>query len=81
MRTIAERAIFGVFAGAEKRFFIGVGCPCERRKFSAFVGAIAEGLVLRLAACAPIIGFAGFNVDGERGFASNVRSCHEEVPY
>jgi hypothetical protein len=46
MRAITEWAILGVFAGAEKRFFIGIGRPCKRRKFGAFVGAIAEGLVL-----------------------------------
>ena len=65
MRTITERTIFCVFAGAEKRLFIGICRPRQRREVGAFMRSVAEGLVLRLAARAPIIGFTGFDVDGE----------------
>jgi len=76
MRAITERAILGVLAGTEERLLIRIRRPSQRREVGAFVRAIAEGLVLRLAAGAPIIGFAGFNVDGEGGFASTVGSGH-----
>ena len=76
MRTITQRAVLGVLAGAEKRFLVGVGGPSQWREVGAFVRAVAEGLVLRLAARTPIVGFACFDLDWEWSFTSNVGCGH-----
>ena len=76
VRSVAQWAVFAMLAGAEKRFFVGVRRPSQWREVGAFVGAVAEGLAFGLAARAPIIGFTGFDVDGEGSFASNMGSGH-----
>ena len=68
MRPVAERAVGAVLAAAEINgaiFLGGVGSRCEA---GSFVGAVAEWLGRTLAAGAPVIGFACFDGDGDRGF-------------
>jgi hypothetical protein len=47
-----------------------VGRVFRRREFGAFVAAVAKGLGLALAAGAPVVVLAFFDIDGERGFAA-----------
>jgi hypothetical protein len=69
--TVAENWIGAVLAAAEVDG-LGLGSVefygCE---IAARVAAVAEGLDGALAAGAPIIAFAGFDIDGKRTFLGN----------
>jgi hypothetical protein len=71
MGAIAEGRVSGVFAGAQEGFF-GFSCSkFQGHKFSAFVAAIAEGLVFGVTTGAPEIILAGFNIDRKGQFSRN----------
>ena len=76
MRSVAECAIAAVLAAAEINraiFFGGIG---GWRKAASLVGAVAERLSGTLATGAPVVGFSGFDGNGDRGFLSNNRFGH-----
>src|SRR3954470_14069004 len=53
VRSVTEGLPVGVLAGAEELARRGIGCPFDRREFTAFVTAVAERLVLGAPAGAP----------------------------
>jgi hypothetical protein len=67
-----------VLAGAEVDRAGGFGLIGYRCEGGTLVGAIAEGLVLAVAARAPVVGLAGFDEDGDRGLLGDVGSGHGE---
>jgi hypothetical protein len=75
--SIAERALLGVLAGAEVDHAGGFGLVGDRREGAALVSAIAERLGFAVAAGTPVVGLAGLDEDGERGFLRDVRGGHE----
>ena len=79
MGAITERALLGVFAGAEVDHAGGFGLVGNRREGAALVGAVAERLGFALATGAPVVGLAGFDEDRERGFLRDVRGGLEEL--
>lgn len=75
--AVAECAVAAVFAAAEidrARFFGFVRCRC---KFRSLVRAVAERLRRALTARAPVVGFASFDFDSDRGFFGDDRSAHK----
>ena len=63
MAAVAEGLVLGGFAAAEVDFS-GFGCVVfDRSEVTAFVGAVAKGLVGAFAAGAPEIGFPFFDFD------------------
>lgn len=79
MVAVAERPVAGMLAATEINravFFGGVGLGCEP---GSFVRAVAHGLILALAACAPVVGFPGFNGYWIRRFLGNVWFVHNFV--
>jgi hypothetical protein len=63
MRTVAERTLLGVLTGAEIDRSVGFSLIRHRREGGTLVGAVAERLVLAVAARAPVVGLAGFDED------------------
>jgi NADH:ubiquinone oxidoreductase subunit K len=78
MRAVAERTLLGVLAGAEIDRAVRLGLVRHRSKSRAFVGAVAEGLVLAVAAGAPVVGLAGFNEDGDGRLLRDMGGGHDE---
>src|SRR6266446_11012412 len=80
MGAAAERLCRGLFAGAEPHLFALRRHPLHRRERGALVRAVAEWLVLRLAAGAPPVVLAGFHSDadwrgsGDHGLVTHGRS-------
>jgi len=71
MRAVAEGAVAAVFTATEINraiLFSGVG---GRGKAASLVGAVTERLCSTLTAGAPVVGFTGFDGNGDRGFLSN----------
>ena len=67
MRTIAKWCVLRCLAPAKEQFAILFGGVFHRLKAGTFVRPVAEGLIGRLPACAPEIGFAVCHIDGEGG--------------
>jgi hypothetical protein len=78
MRAVAERTLLGVLTGAEIDRAVRLGLERHRGESRAFVGAVAEGLVLAVAAGAPVVGLAGFNEDGDGRLLRDVGGGHDE---
>lgn len=76
MCSIADRLLAAVFAAAEENSLAGVSGVLDRCYACVFVAAIAERLITALAAGAPEIGFALFNLDRVGGFLNDDRCCH-----
>ena len=76
MGAVAQRTLLGMFAGAEIDRAVRVGRVRNRRESGTLVGAVAEGLVLALAARAPVIGLTGFDEDRDGRLLGDVRSGH-----
>src|SRR5580698_11213068 len=66
VRTVAQRRVVRVLAGAQVGLAGGARRVGTRRELAALVRAIAEGLMGRLAARAPVIGRARFEIDTHR---------------
>src|SRR5229473_2655922 len=71
MRAAAERLCRGLLAGTEPHLFALRRRPLHWRERGALVRAVAERLVLRLAARAPPVVLAGFDIDADRLPSSN----------
>jgi hypothetical protein len=67
-----------MLAGAEVNGAVRLGFIRHRREGGTLVGAIAERLVLAMAAGAPVVGLAGFDEDGDRGLLRDVGRAHDE---
>jgi hypothetical protein len=78
MRAVAQSALLGVLAGAEVDGSVGLGLIRHRREGGTLVSAVAEGLVLAVTARAPVVGFAGFNEDGDRRLLRDMGGGHDE---
>lgn len=63
MAAIAEGLVLGVLAAAEVNCFGLGGFVFYGRDVGGLVAAVAEGLVGAQSACAPVIGFFGFDFD------------------
>ena len=61
MASVAESAFAAVFAAAEVNGAIFFSLVLGGGEFTALVCTVAEGLVLALAAGAPVIGLAGLD--------------------
>jgi len=72
MGSVAKSALLGVLAGAEVDRAVGLGLVGHRRETRTLMGAIAEGLVLAVAARAPVVGLTGFDEDGYRRLLRDV---------
>src|SRR5260370_15804551 len=87
MGAAAKGLCRGLLAGAEPHLFALRRHPLHRRKRGALVRAIAERLVLRLAAGAPPVVLAGFHIDadrpgsGDHGFVTHGRSPCGRIPF
>ncbi len=77
MCAVAQRAVGAVFAAAEIDRARLLGLVWRWRKSRSLVRAVAEWLRCALAARAPVVGFAGFDFDGDRGFLGDDRSAHK----
>jgi NADH:ubiquinone oxidoreductase subunit K len=78
MGAVAKRTLLGVLAGAEIDRAVRLGLVWHRSESRAFVGAVAEGLVLAVSARAPVVGLASFDEDGDRGLLRDVGGGHDE---
>jgi hypothetical protein len=78
VRAIAERTLLGVLTGAEIDRAVGLGLVRYRSESRAFVGAVAEGLVLTVTAGTPVVGLTGFDEDGDRGLLRDMGGGHDE---
>jgi NADH:ubiquinone oxidoreductase subunit K len=78
MGAVAKRTLLGVLAGAEIDRAVRLGLVRYRSESRAFVGTVAEGLVLAVTAGAPVVGFAGFNEDGNRRLLRDMGGGHDE---
>ena len=76
MRTVAERCHTCLFATAEPELFCGIGLIFHGRKRCGLVGAIAKRLRLAVAACAPPVGLACFDIDSIRAASGDGGSVH-----
>src|SRR5579883_2447277 len=76
MRAVAERRPGALLAAAEPDGAGSLGRMGDRRERGRLVRSVAEGLVLRLAAGAPIIGLALLQLRFERRFLSDMRRRH-----
>lgn len=71
MCPVTERAVVAVLTAAEidrAALFSGVR---SRGEGASLMGSVAERLRSALAAGAPVVGLARFNIDGDGGFLSN----------
>ena len=64
MRTVTKRLVAAVLTTTEKHALAGVSCVFHWRDARVLVTAIAEGLLAAIAAGAPKVGFALFNLNG-----------------
>jgi len=76
MRTVTKRLVAAVLTTAEEHALAGVSCIFHRRDARIFVTTIAEGLLAALAAGAPKVGFALFNLNGIGRFLRDHWCCH-----
>ena len=68
MRAVAHRLLGGRLAAAEVDLLGFGGVVFQRRDAGVLVGAVAERLLGRLAAGAPPVGLAGFDIDEALSF-------------
>src|SRR5579872_3399217 len=80
VRAVAGRLLAGALASAEEYPPGLVGGVLHRRKGRAFVAAVAERLLRRLTARAPVVVLAGFDIDRQRRTAANVGHFAHEAP-
>ena len=76
MGAITERALLGVLTGTEIDGTIGFRLIRDRRERGTFVGAVAERLVLAVAARAPVVGLTGFDENRDGGLLRVVGEGH-----
>jgi hypothetical protein len=79
MRAVAQGLAAAGFATAEIHRFGRVGVVLHGREFRAFVGTVAKGLCLALAAGTPEVVFARLHIGGVGGFLGDVGG-HGKVP-
>jgi hypothetical protein len=77
--SVAENRMGGVLATAEVGGLGFSGVVLYRRESGALVAAVAEGLASAQAAGAPVVAFAGFNLDGIRTLLGNGWFWHSET--
>jgi hypothetical protein len=65
-----------MLTGAEVDRAVGVCRVGNRREGGTLVGAVAERLVLAVAARAPVVGLAGFDENRDRGLLRDVGGGH-----
>jgi hypothetical protein len=78
MRPITKGTFLRVLACAEVDRAVGLGLVGNGRERRTFVRTVAEGLVLAVAARAPVVGLAGFDEDGNRRLLRDVGGGHDE---
>lgn len=76
MCAIAQGGLAGFFAGAKENLAISVRFIGKRHKAAAFMRTVTEGLRCGLAAGAPEIVLASFDLNGNRLLSGNYRLCH-----
>jgi hypothetical protein len=76
MGAVAERALLGVLARAEVDRAVAFSLIRDGDEGGTLVGAIAERLVLAMAAGAPVVGLTGFDEDGDRGLLRDMGGAH-----
>jgi hypothetical protein len=77
MRSIAEGRCFGVLALAESGGFGFLGLKNQGFESVGRVGAITEGLLRRIAAGTPSVGFSGLQLHGGGLFGGDIRFGHD----
>ena len=76
MRTVTQRRLAAVLTTTKEHALAGISCVFHWRDARILVTAIAEGLLAALAAGAPKVGFAFFNLNGMGRFLRDHWCCH-----
>ena len=63
MAAVTERGFIGLLASTEEFLTVFVRFPLHRGELRILVGTVAEGLLGRLSAGAPKVGFSLLNID------------------
>ncbi len=75
--SVAQGTLLRVLARAEVDRAVGLSLVGNGREGRTFVRAVAEGLVLAVAAGAPVVGLAGFDEDGDRRLLGDMGRAHD----
>ena len=76
MCAVTDRLLAAVLAPTKKHTLAGIRCVLDRCYAGVFVAAVAERLLAALAAGAPKVAFALFNLDRVGCFLHDDRCCH-----
>ena len=81
VRAVTQRRFIRCLTSTEEHFFAFFGGEFHGRHIRFFVRSVAIGLICRMPAGTPEIGFSGLDIDGIGGFLCDLWSGHVLLPF